>query len=141
MCAKKLINFGLAFGILRLEVNFDNLIGLTCILCWHIGNCCMLVFRRVQIRHVCLSVRMDHLGSHRTGFQDFFFRNFVEKIQVTLQSQKKDRHVTCRHKYIHDNISLYYFQNKKFLRHKFQRKSKHTCNVNTSPFFRKSCCI
>jgi len=26
------------FGILGLEMNFDNIIGVTCILCWNISN-------------------------------------------------------------------------------------------------------
>jgi len=39
MCGKKLINIWLAFRILGLEMNFDNFISVTCILCWNIGNC------------------------------------------------------------------------------------------------------
>jgi len=38
MCGKQLINIWLAFRILGLEMNFDNFISVTCILCWHIGN-------------------------------------------------------------------------------------------------------
>jgi len=38
MCGKQLINIWLAFRILRLEMNFDNFIGVICILCWHIGK-------------------------------------------------------------------------------------------------------
>jgi hypothetical protein len=38
MCGKKLINIWLAFRILRLEMNFYNIISVTCILCWHIGH-------------------------------------------------------------------------------------------------------
>jgi len=36
MYGKQLIKIWLAF--VRLEMNFDNLISVTCILCWHIGN-------------------------------------------------------------------------------------------------------
>jgi len=38
MCGKQLINIWLAFRILGLEMNFDNFIGVTCILYWHIEN-------------------------------------------------------------------------------------------------------
>jgi len=38
MCGKQLINIWLAFRILGLEINFDNFIGVTCILCWDIEN-------------------------------------------------------------------------------------------------------
>jgi len=38
MCGKKLFNIWLAFRILGLEMNFDNFIGVTSILCWYIGN-------------------------------------------------------------------------------------------------------
>jgi hypothetical protein len=38
MYEKKLINIWLVFRILVLEMNFDNFTGVTCILCWHIGN-------------------------------------------------------------------------------------------------------
>jgi len=38
MCGNKLINIWLTFRILGLEMNFDNIISLTCILCWHIEN-------------------------------------------------------------------------------------------------------
>jgi hypothetical protein len=38
MRGNKLINIWLSFRILGLEMNFDNFIDVTCILCWHIGN-------------------------------------------------------------------------------------------------------
>jgi len=37
MCGKQLINIWLALRILGLEMNFDNFVRVTCILCWHIG--------------------------------------------------------------------------------------------------------
>jgi len=44
------------------------------------------------------SVRLEQLGSHRTGlikFDDWiFFRIFVEKIQVSLKSDKNIGHFT-----------------------------------------------
>jgi len=38
MYEKKVINVWLASRILGLEINFDNFIGVTCILCWNISN-------------------------------------------------------------------------------------------------------
>jgi len=38
MYGKKVINIWLAFRILGLEMNFDNIISVTCILCWNSGN-------------------------------------------------------------------------------------------------------
>jgi hypothetical protein len=44
------------------------------------------------LRHVCPSVRMEQLGSHRTDFNEIWylsvFRKSVEKIQVLLKSDK-----------------------------------------------------
>ena len=37
MRGKQLTNIWLALRILGLEMNFDNFVGVTCILCWHIG--------------------------------------------------------------------------------------------------------
>jgi len=48
------------------------------------------IFRR-EIPHVCLSVRMEQLA-HWTDFHEILylriFRKFVEKIQVSLKSDK-----------------------------------------------------
>ena len=47
---------------------------------------------------VCLSVRMEQLGSHCTDFHDIryssIFRGSIEKIQVLLKSGKYDVHFT-----------------------------------------------
>ena len=53
--------------------------------------------RRVSyFRHVCLSVRMEYLGSHRTDFDEiwyfrvFFFRKSVDAIQVQSKSDNNN---------------------------------------------------
>jgi len=48
------------------------------------------IFRR-ELRHVCLSARMEQLA-HWTDFHEIWylsiFRKYVEKIQVSLKSDK-----------------------------------------------------
>jgi len=48
----------------------------------------------------CLSVRMEHLSSHRTDFHDIWylsiFRKNVEKIRVSLKSDKNNKYFTWR---------------------------------------------
>ena len=76
---------------------------------WQLG--CRLndvVFRRVHktaksdclFHHVCPSVRMGKLGSHRTDFHEIWylqgFRKSVEKIQVSLISEKNKGYFTWR---------------------------------------------
>jgi hypothetical protein len=64
MCGKKLINIWLAFRILGLGKNFDNFIGVTCILCWHIEN---FKFH--------LDIKMDeqvaHTSNRKTAYAEF----------------------------------------------------------------------
>jgi hypothetical protein len=60
---------------------------------------------------VCMSVRMEQLGSHWTAFHgilnfSFFFRKSVDKIQVSLKSDKINEYLTWRAIYIFDHISL-----------------------------------
>jgi len=43
MCGKQLINIWLAFRILGLEMNFDNFIGVTCMLCLPVVSACNLL--------------------------------------------------------------------------------------------------
>jgi hypothetical protein len=49
-------------------------------------------FAKLRKGSSCLSVRMEQLGSHRTDFYETrylsVFRNSVEKIQVSLKSNK-----------------------------------------------------
>jgi hypothetical protein len=63
-------------------------------------------FRRVRkmaksdykLRHVCPSFRMEQHGSHWTDFMKFgflrIFRKSVEKIQVSLKSDKNNGYLT-----------------------------------------------
>jgi hypothetical protein len=51
-----------------------------------------------QLRHVCPSVSMEQLGSHRTDFNEILclsiFRKAVEKIEVSLKSNLNNRYFT-----------------------------------------------
>ena len=51
-------------------------------------------FVELRIRHVCPSVRMEPLGFHCKVFREtlYFgiFRKFVEKIQVSLKSDRNN---------------------------------------------------
>jgi hypothetical protein len=59
---------------------------------------------------VCLSVRTEQLDSHWRDFDEIwylgFFRKSVEKIQVSLKSDKNNGYFTWRRCHIYDNISL-----------------------------------
>jgi len=52
----------------------------------------------------CPSVRMEQLDSHGTDFHEILyliiFRKYVEKIQLSLHSNKNDGHFTCRPTYM-----------------------------------------
>jgi hypothetical protein len=56
------------------------------------------------------SARMEKRGSHWTDFHEIWnlviFRKSVEKIQVSLKSDKNDGYFTWRPLYIYDHISL-----------------------------------
>jgi hypothetical protein len=80
------------------------------------------IFRHVRkiarsdcyLRHgglsVCLSVGVEQLGCHCTDFHKILyfsiFRNSVQKIQLSLKSDKNNGYFTWRPVYIYDNISL-----------------------------------
>jgi hypothetical protein len=57
-----------------------------------------------------LSVRMEQLGSHWKDFDTIsyviFVKKSVEKIQVSLKSDKNNGYSTWRRFHIYDNISL-----------------------------------
>jgi hypothetical protein len=57
-----------------------------------------------------ISFVMKQLGSRWTDFHEIrylrIFRNYVERFQVSLKSDKNNGYLTCRHVYIYDNISL-----------------------------------
>ena len=91
------------------------------------------------LRNVCPSVRpssyMERLGSHLTDVHEirylsiFFFRKSVQKIQISLQSDKNDGYFTWRPMYIYDNISLSSSCDKKCFRRTLYGKSKHAFHV------------
>jgi hypothetical protein len=58
----------------------------------------------------CPSVRMEHLSSHWTDFPKIWylssFKKSVEKIQVSLKSDKNNEYITWKPLYIFDHISL-----------------------------------
>jgi len=61
MRGKQLTNIWLALRILGLEMNFDNFVGVTCILCWHIGLSgwlCKDVYIVIVILICCLAFRI-----------------------------------------------------------------------------------
>ena len=64
---------------------------------------CFLIFRRVRkiakselvLCHVCLSVRIEQLGSHCMDFDEtIYFRKSVEEIHVSVKSDKNNRQFT-----------------------------------------------
>ena len=75
-------------------------------------------FRRVRkiarsgywLRNVCLSVRMEQLGSYWTDFLEIWHLNFlrrsVETVQGSLKYDKNNGYFTLRPTYIYSNISL-----------------------------------
>ena len=70
------------------------------------------------LSHVRLSVRMEQLDSHWKDFDKIwylrFFRKSVERIQVSLKSDKNNRYFRWRRFYIYDNISLHSSYNEKY---------------------------
>jgi hypothetical protein len=72
---------------------------------------------------VRLSARMEKLGSHWTDFDKIWylrlFRKPVDKIQVSLKSDKNNGYFTSRRFHIYDNISLNSSQNEKYFKQKF----------------------
>jgi hypothetical protein len=59
---------------------------------------------------VCLSVRIEQLGSHQTDFCEIWcvsiFQNMSRKIQVSLKSDKNNGHFTWRPIKVFDHIPL-----------------------------------
>jgi len=81
---------------------------------------------------ICLSVRMEQLGSHWTVFHEIWylttFRNSVTKIKVSLQSDKNDGYFTWRHLsfMVMPLWILLRILVPTCFRQKLERKSKHT---------------
>jgi hypothetical protein len=68
-----------------------------------------------------LSFHIEQLDSHSTDFDEiwylnFFFRNSVENLQVSLTSDENNRCFTWRHFHIYDDNSLNSSQNEKYSR-------------------------
>jgi hypothetical protein len=62
------------------------------------------------VRFVCLSVRMEKLGSHWMDFHEIrylnIFRKCEDQIQVSLKCDKNNGYLTWRRIYIYGNILL-----------------------------------
>jgi hypothetical protein len=93
------------------------------------------------VMSVCLSVRMEQLGSHRTNFRSIWylniFRKSIEKIQVWLNSDKKKGYFTWRPMYIYDNISLISYYNEKYFGKVVDAVKPHF--ISSTFLFRMSC--
>jgi hypothetical protein len=84
---------------------------------------------------------MEQLGSHWTDFDETWYLRFcqksVDRIQVSLQSDKNNGYFTGRCFHIHDNISLLFFEWKIFQTKLADKIKIH--NLCCLTFFRKSC--
>ena len=84
---------------------------------------------------------MERLGSNWTDFYEIWhlniFRKSVEKIQVSLKSDKNNECFTCRPIHIFGHISVSTSKMEKCFRQNLLRKSKHIMYSIT--FSRKSC--
>ena len=73
---------------------------------------------------------MEQRGFHWTDFREIrytiIFRKCVEKIQVSLKSDKNNGYFTLRPICVYDYISLSYSYNEKYFRRKLLGKSKLT---------------
>jgi hypothetical protein len=85
-------------------------------------SCCRLYkfygkFAKLRnvIISLVISIRMERLGFHRTVFRVIWFLNIfrksVEKIQLSLKSDKNNWYYTWRPMYIYDHFSLNSSQN------------------------------
>ena len=83
------------FYLLEVTITFVRSVYLSCLSGW---------------LSVHLSIHMEQLVSHCTGFHEILylgtFRKYVEKIQVSLKSNKNNGYFTRGPMYIYDNISL-----------------------------------
>jgi hypothetical protein len=83
---------------------------------------------------VCPSVHMEQLGSHWTDFPEIWylsiFWNTVEKIQVSLKSDKHNWYFTWRSLDIFDHILPSSSENEKCFKQKLLKKTKQNfCSV------------
>jgi hypothetical protein len=81
------------------------------------------------LRRVCLSVRVNQLGSQWTDFHEIWYLIIFSKkcqlIQVSFKSDKNSGDFTWRSLYINGNISLNASSNEKYFGQNLCRKSKH----------------
>ena len=72
----------------------------------------------------CLSVRTERLGSQCKDFHDIWclriFRKSLEKIQVSLKSDRNNRYFTWRLIHICDHVSLSSSMNEKYFRRNYR---------------------
>jgi hypothetical protein len=88
---------------------------------------------------------VEQLDSHKTDCDEiwylrFLFRKSVDKIQVSLKSDKNDVYFNWRHFHIYDSISLNSSWNEKYVDKKVVEKIE-THFVFNIFFSRKSCCL
>jgi hypothetical protein len=77
---------------------------------------------------VCLSFRMQYLGSHLTDFREIWyystFRNSVQKIQDSLKPDKNNGYFKWSQIYVFDHISAHLFLEWEMFHTKFVEKIK-----------------
>jgi hypothetical protein len=93
----------------------------------------------------CPSIHMEQLASHCSDFHEIWcfntFQKSVEKIQVSLKSEKNNGYFTLKPLFVFYHITLSSSYNEKF----FRKKNKVLETIKTHilcsvPFFRKSFC-
>jgi len=93
-----------------------------------IRHVCKIVKSNCWLHHVCSSICMEQLSSQGMYFHEIWhfsvFQKSVEKIQVWLKTDKKNRYFMWRPIYIYDNNSLSFSSNVKWFRHRQYRKSE-----------------
>jgi hypothetical protein len=98
--------------------------------------------RKATLDSSYLSVRMEPLGSHWTGFHKILylriFRECVQKIQISLKSDENNGYFTWRRLYIYDKISRWIFFT---MRNVSDKRCRENQNINFifNNVFRKSC--
>ena len=85
-------------------------------------------FGKQLLASLCLSIRVEQLGSLWTDFHEIWYLRFkkksVEKIQVRIKSDKNNRYLTRRPMHIYDSTSLNSSPNEKCFRQEMQRQSQ-----------------
>ena len=96
-----------------------------------------------SLRHVHPSVRMEQLGSHWANFHEIWcmriFWKFIEKIQVSLQSDKNNRYFIWRPLYLHLRYLAHFFLEWNIFPTKAIEDIKTHILYSVAFLFRKSC--